>query len=723
MTINEITIFPAVAKANVGSTINFTYQISPAEYNKDITFSSSNNEIMTVRNLCMRFLSEGNVSLIISNNDGFEKRYNITVGKALNGLDKTQAEIEEALLQLEEQIIKNVNSQSQLIKEQIQEQQTDLFSKTSEFKRLLLADYDRLRTEYESSILEEMNENVNTFESKILTLIDKYNSTIKNDSEAAYELLNKIRKSSSTLINELENNLTEKYDNFKNELTNLISERKDFFIKDIEESSITLKSNLNAYLKQLDNTLNYSLDKIEAGMHVAIDNIESAEATAISNIAVLKEEILKNITASLDNIDEIITEHVKEAESRIDKITDSAISNLRKTEIELKNNLEKASEASLEKLDSKLVELSEQLQNQEQLLEAELVKKKTELMDEIQVNKDEFIMEMTKVKSKLLAQFTDEVTIFFNALGKREQEIIANIIATVNGYDLDIETIIDAKVEMFRASIEVIYASFINNFKLMLDETLFNFGEVKDQYLETLLNALNSHLNDLQTAYNKHETDLNSLLESHIGTLNQLQKDILDFIGRTAEDGLWSNIRTNLLEYTENQINRINQVKDSTIARIGTTDDAMYDEDTPSVRKDAIDAIEDKKNTSTSEMINNSQLAINSYISSLFEQQFYYELPSGNTVIQLPNDFVINNKTKVFFDGKLQNINKQYSINKDLNTVNLSEAYSTKVEVFVLADYPTNDYTELKNKINSLETLVETLKKEIEDIKNGGTSN
>lgn len=963
MTINEITIFPAVAKANVGSTINFTYQISPAEYNKDITFSSSNNEIMTVRNLCMRFLSEGNVSLIISNNDGFEKRYNITVGKALNGLDKTQAEIEEALLQLEEQIIKNVNSQSQLIKEQIQEQQTDLFSKTSEFKRLLLADYDRLRTEYESSILEEMNENVNTFESKILTLIDKYNSTIKNDSEAAYELLNKIRKSSSTLINELENNLTEKYDNFKNELTNLISERKDFFIKDIEESSITLKSNLNAYLKQLDNTLNYSLDKIEAGMHVAIDNIESAEATAISNIAVLKEEILKNITASLDNIDEIITEHVKEAESRIDKITDSAISNLRKTEIELKNNLEKASEASLEKLDSKLVELSEQLQNQEQLLEVELVKKKTELMDEIQVNKDEFIMEMTKVKSKLLAQFTDEVTIFFNALGKREQEIIANIIATVNGYDLDIETIIDAKVEMFRASIEVIYASFINNFKLMLDETLFNFGEVKDQYLETLLNALNSHLNDLQTAYNKHESDLNALLEAHITSLNALQKGILDFIGRTSEEGLWSDIRADIVAYTENQIARINEVKNSAISRIGLTDDAMFDETTPSVRKEAIDAInarkelvvggilgeaselvrdfistlteqrytcvlppnttliqlpsdfslghrvrlyidgillilgnhysidklkrtitltesyttnvgvhvtedlpdvniqsikdqlyidgeeykkntlqlfedesarhttnfdnhfqekktemdeytesvskasadkcinetgksmidnyvetdsyvkintytekkinqldshtitketqlnehtivkeeeitnhteskkvelnehtktvtqeavnaiEDKKNTSTSEMINNSQLAINSYISSLFEQQFYYELPSGNTVIQLPNDFVINNKTKVFFDGKLQNINKQYSINKDLNTVNLSEAYSTKVEVFVLADYPTNDYTELKNKINSLETLVETLKKEIEDIKNGGTTN
>lgn len=699
MTINEITIFPAVAKANVGSTINFTYQISPAEYNKDITFSSSNNEIMTVRNLCMRFLSEGNVSLIISNNDGFEKRYNITVGKALNGLDKTQAEIEEALLQLEEQIIKNVNSQSQLIKEQIQEQQTDLFSKTSEFKRLLLADYDRLRTEYESSILEEMNENVNTFESKILTLIDKYNSTIKNDSEAAYELLNKIRKSSSTLINELENNLTEKYDNFKNELTNLISERKDFFIKDIEESSITLKSNLNAYLKQLDNTLNYSLDKIEAGMHVAIDNIESAEATAISNIAVLKEEILKNITASLDNIDEIITEHVKEAESRIDKITDSAISNLRKTEIELKNNLEKASEASLEKLDSKLVELSEQLQNQEQLLEVELVKKKTELMDEIQVNKDEFIMEMTKVKSKLLAQFTDEVTIFFNALGKREQEIIANIIATVNGYDLDIETIIDAKVEMFRASIEVIYASFINNFKLMLDETLFNFGEVKDQYLETLLNALNSHLNDLQTAYNKHETDLNSLLESHIGTLNQLQKDILDFIGRTAEDGLWSNIRTNLLEYTENQINRINQVKDSTIARIGTTDDAMYDEDTPSVRKDAIDAIIKKKDENVGIIVGEASDLIKEFISTLTEQRYTCILPAHTSLIQLPDDFSLGDRVRLYVNGVLLILDKHYTIDKVNRTITLSEVYSTSAYVHVTEDLPDVNIQTIKDQL------------------------
>lgn len=963
MTINEITIFPAVTKANVGSTINFTYQISPAEYDRNISFTSSNNAIMTVKNQCMRFLSEGNVSLIISSTDGYERRYNIAVGKALNGLNKTQAEIEEALIKLEEQIIKNINAQSQLITENIRGQQTELFAKTNEFKRLLLLDYNRLRKEYEDSIIQDMNNKVEAFENRIISEIDIYNRTIEKDKNSAYELLTSIRKTSETLLSDLENNFQNKYNDFKSELSKLISEKKDTLTSEIELLSSNLKNNVNNQLKQLDNTLNYSLDKIEAGMHVAIDNIESAEATALSNISVLKDEIINKINSSIDNIDEIITRHVNEAEQRINRITDDAISNLRRAEIELKNNLEKATEASLAKLDVKLNNLCEQLIDKEQLLESELVAKKTELMQEINVNKDEFILEMTKVKAQLLGQFTDEVAIFFNALSKREQEIIANIVETVNGYDLDIEVIIDAKVEMFRASIEVIYTSFINNFKLMLDETLINFGNLKEEYLDTLLNALNSHLDDLQTAYNKHESDLNVLLEAHIATLNTLQKEILDFIGRTSENGLWAEIRADILAYTENQIERINEVKNSAISRIGLADDAMFDETTPSVRKDAIDAInarkelvvggilgeaselvrdfistlteqrytcvlppnttliqlpsdfslghrvrlyidgillildnhynidklkrtitltqpyttyvdvhvtedlpdvniqsikdqlyvdgeeykkntlklfedesarhttnfdnhfeekkaeideytesvskasadkyinetgksmidtyvetdsyvkinthtsekikqldshtvtkesqlnehtvvkeeeinkhtelkkeeinehsktvtqeavnaiEDKKNTSTSEMINNSQLAINSYISSLFEQQFYYELPSGNTVIQLPNDFVTNNKTKVFFNGKLQNINKQYSINKDLNTVNLSEAYSTKIEVFVITDYPTNDYSELQIKVNKLESLIVGLQNEIDDLRSGGTNN
>ena len=646
--IESIVISPDIKEVKVGQTIDFSYKIFPTETEIEVTFKSDNEEVMIVKNQTLTFLSKGIAHLIIEAKD-YKDFLTIVVGESNDSLADTYSDLERALYNLEIELESKLKICDLDLRKELDAYKDSIRRDAINLKASLLSEYDRIKSEYNQAVKNEFNLAIIAFKDTLAKELILYKEQVNSNSSEAFNVLEKIKQNGNLFFNDLNNRLSVRKEEFTTSLENISTQQKINFVDSVDSKLTELQGKVQEYVKQIDSSSEYAVNYIYKAMNTAIDNIESAENTVLKNIEDFKLQAIEDIKKTIEEIDATINEYISKAKQQIDDIRDKAISEIKKMEIVVKNTIELALDGALGKLETKLEELYVKLEDKEQLLEAELEEKKNELMTSFDGILDEAIFALEKVKNKLIGEFTQEVSIFFNTLVKREQEIISNIIAVVEGYDLELQNIIDAKVRYFKDQLDLI----LNNY--------------------------------------------------------------------------WDHFRAKLEEHTEQQILRINEVRDSAISRIGTSDTAM-DGSNPSVRKDAIDALETKKNQILDSMLETANEEIRKFIGSIVVQKYVSVLSAGQKIISLSEaDFIMTARLKLYLDGILLIENKHYTVDIKTKTITLKRSYSDDLDVLITEDFPDNELQDLKDELlttgtkfveDSLNKLIEDSTKIVEESKN-----
>lgn len=476
----------------------------------------------------------------------------------------------------------------------------------------------------------------------------------------------------SNFKNDINDNLKEIRDLFFIKISESIDEKYNIIISNINNDSNELEKKFTEYVRQLQYMIDESLSSIDTKTNDSLEQIYSAEQTSIENILNMKLQAIDDIKLTIDGIDITINSFMNSAKEEINEHKENAINEINGTKASIKQIIEMELEKSSEVLNNLASELSDNLENKKNSLEEELIIKANELLNQFDEFELEVRIELDKIKQDVMAEFTRELSEFFTVMSTREQEIIANIMTATSGFKEELEAHRLETYNDFLNDINQIVEEKINTFSILIDNCL---KSLNDEFLK-LKQQLIDHTNDVL-----------------IIQLNNKKEEIVRII---------------------------NDVKDDSVKKIGETDDSMYDEDTPSVRKAAIDSInslaEDIINTSVSDALK----AIQKYINNIKEQRYSVELENNINEIILPEDFILNSRHQVFLDGTLLIINKHYTISLEENKIILNNPTIGKTDFTIIDHIQDSElesikekfYEEVRRKLNESINVIKETEKE-----------
>lgn len=197
-----------------------------------------------------------------------------------------------------------------------------------------------------------------------------------------------------------------------------------------------------------------------------------------------------------------------------------------------------------------------------------------------------------------------------------------------------------------------------------------NLKEVNNDLLKSSLAELNSFLfiskEDLNNFINSNKVSISDNIKQsidEISTLFETKKNELLSLSKSLSSNLNSQqekIINSINDLKSKSISEINDTLEDVILKIGTNDDSMYNQYTPSIRKEAVDAVKKQKFEIIEETRKEIKSKIEEHISNLREQKFTIDIKPYVTKITLPINFILNGLTKVFSNGHLLNYMKDY---------------------------------------------------------------
>lgn len=204
-------------------------------------------------------------------------------------------------------------------------------------------------------------------------------------------------------------------------------------------------------------------------------------------------------------------------------------------------------------------------------------------------------------------------------------------------------------------------------YKSSLETELKNF---QISYTDEIIKNINIFLNECKTDLIKYidaqKQELNNCTIENKNSLLLLineQKELIEKVISNYKNEL-SDIKNasvnNIIKISDNSILKIKETTQDAINRIGESDNAMYNQYTPSVRKAAIDSIKNQKY----DIIHSAKQEIleemREHITNLKEQRFMIEIDPYITQITLPGSFTVSDITKVFSNGHLLAYRRDY---------------------------------------------------------------
>ena len=231
--------------------------------------------------------------------------------------------------------------------------------------------------------------------------------------------------------------------------------------------------------------------------------------------------------------------------------------------------------------------------------------------------------------------------------------------------------------------------SSVDNFKLELNSIIDSAKNNLDEYK----NSLNEELITNQTEFkNEIFNEINSKISETKTSLDNIKLTILEEINNnktSSIEEITKNVDSILLSVTEKHNNELsksrqalNEIYLDLEKKIGTEDNSMYDQITPSLRKAIIDSLNNKKIEIISNVTENSISNLTNYIKTLQEQRFITILPVDKNQITLPTTFKVNGMTKIYSNGLLLTPGKDYT-NLGKNNIKINKKFNTEQELVI----------------------------------------
>lgn len=211
-------------------------------------------------------------------------------------------------------------------------------------------------------------------------------------------------------------------------------------------------------------------------------------------------------------------------------------------------------------------------------------------------------------------------------------------------------------------------------------ETLENLNDFIDNSKNEYSEFVDSTKLNLTSFLEDKTTELNSIIESHSNNIDVKVNSITESL-----EQIQNNTIQEINQLKEEITNNINNLHKDFINRIGTNDDSMYNQITPSIRKELLDHLKNHKNSLIEEIRKESLLYLKDYISSIRENRFSIELDPYITQITLPASFILNEFTKVYINGHLLLYKKDYLFDlTQYNCIHLKESTGDPKTVIVI---------------------------------------
>lgn len=476
-------------------------------------------------------------------------------------------------------------------------------------------------------------------------------------------VLDEFKFNVQTILLQAKNDLDTYKNNFDIDISDSINEETMKLKNFITENHGKIESELHDALYQINQSENAALKRLEETYDLGVETIVSAERTALRNLKILSEELSLKLEGKVEEIENVINEKLQNALDDIKELEDKAIANITKLEITIKESLQVEKENIIAEINKIIDDFKFTLQGYVEEMKAELTAHKDKLLEEITINKEEIFIELDRVKNSIIESLREKEYEIIQNLNNKTQELISEIVAVVDGFDLELEKIKEAKIQEFIQAINSIKEQALIEIVDLIDDCLLELKNTTNKYKAELFDSTAQHLLELRN-------ECVALLESFKVQADRKQSEIFEAIDKKAND-----ILHDLLDHAKEETEK--------------------------------------------------------YISTLKEQRFTTVLQPNETLIQLPKDFTLNDRVKVYIDGVLHLPDGFFTLDKLNRTITLLKSYSYPTNIFVTADLPDTNLQALKEQLyldgnryvaESLLEIKNAVSKQITDIiSEGGT--
>lgn len=387
--------------------------------------------------------------------------------------------------------------------------------------------------------------------SDIQLLVNRTNSKLKSNisnNKIDEGVLDEFNLSVQAIIMQAKNDLDTYKNNFDIDIANSIDSEVLKLKNFINENSDKIQKSLQAALYQINQSENSALNKLEETYDLGVETIVSAEKTALRNLKLLSEKLELELESKVEQIEGVINDKLSEALAQIKDVEEKALNNISKLEITLKNELQVEKDRIIAEVKKMIEDFEFTLQGYVDEMKAELTAHKDELLKEISLNKEEIFIELDKVKNGIIEACREEEYRIIQNLNDREQEIIAEIIATVNGFDLELEIIKAAKIKEFLEAINLIKEQCLNDVITLTEDCLLELKNSTNVHLEELLTATALHLIELRNAVLAYEQNA----KDNIIEETNKQLDNIVAKGEEVVDGIVGASKEEIHKYISN---------------------------------------------------------------------------------------------------------------------------------------------------------------------------
>lgn len=486
--------------------------------------------------------------------------------------------------------------------------------------------------------IKEFKNNVNNISNNCIAdiqlLINQTHSKISSNlskNKIDEQLIDEFQFQVQSILLQAKNDLDTYKNNFDIDISYSINEETMKLKNFITENRGKIESELHEALYQINQSENSALRRLEETYDLGVETIVSAERTALRNLKILAEELSIKLEGKVEEVEKVINEKLQNALDSIKDLEDKAISNITKLEIAIKESLQVEKENIIAELNKIIDDFKFTLQGYVEEMKAELTAHKDKLLEEITINKEEIFIELDRVKNSIIEALREKEYEIIQNLNNKAQELISEIVAVVEGFDLELEKIKTAKIQEFTQAINSIKEQAINEIISLIDDCLLELKNATNKHKAELFNATAEHLLELRN-------ECVALLESFKVQADRKQSEIFEAIDKKAND-----ILHDLLDHAKEEAEK--------------------------------------------------------YISTLKEQRFTTVLQPNETLIQLPKDFTLNDRVKVYIDGVLHLPDGFFTLDKLNRTITLLKSYSYPTNIFVTADLPDANLQALKEQL------------------------
>lgn len=486
--------------------------------------------------------------------------------------------------------------------------------------------------------IKEFKNNVNNISNNCIAdiqlLINQTHSKVASNlskNKIDEQVLDEFQFSVQAILLKARNDLDTYKNNFDIDISDSINEETMKLKNFITENHGKIESELHDALYQINQSENAALKRLEETYDLGVETIVSAERTALRNLKILSEELSLKLEGKVEEIENVINEKLQNALDDIKELEDKAIANITKLEITIKESLQVEKENIIAEINKIIDDFKFTLQGYVEEMKAELTAHKDKLLEEITINKEEIFIELDKVKNSIIETLREKEYEIIQRLNDKTQELISEIISVVEGFDLELEKIKEAKIQEFIQAI----------------------NSIKEQALKEIVDLIDDCLLELKNATNKHKAELFDVTAQH---LLELRNECVA-----------------LLESFKVQADR----KQSEI----------------------FEAIDKKANDILHDLLDHAKVETEKYISTISEQRFSCILPANKTLIQLPKDFTLNDRVKVYIDGSLHLPEGNFVLDKLNRTITLLEPRDKDSQIYVIGDLPDANIEALKDQL------------------------